>query len=138
MFLDPIANLVINIKNAINANQKVIVVNHSTMLEDIVKVLKEQGYINEYTVIANPKNSALKQLEVTLRYEKGLYSRKNAPAITGIKQVSKPGLKIYKNVINLPRVLNDLGIAVVSTNKGVITNKAARNLKVGGEVLLYV
>jgi small subunit ribosomal protein S8 len=130
MFIDPIANLIISIKNATRAHLSDITVANSKLLDNIVTVLKEQGYIADFSV--NDIGNNKKTLNVVLKYVD------NVPAITEIKQISKPGLRIYRESNKIPYVLNGLGIAIVSTSKGVVTDKYARKNNLGGEIIAYV
>ena len=102
------------------------------MKKAIVQILAEEGYIKSYTVIED-KGNAQGTIRIVLKYGAG-----KTPAITGLKRVSKPGLRVYTNVEDMPRVLKGLGIAILSTSKGVMTDKKARAEKVGGEVLAYI
>ena len=95
----------------------------------IAKILEEEGYISKHNIVENGK---FKDINIVLKYENG------ENAIQGLKRISKPGLRIYAGSDNLPKVISGLGIAIMSTNKGIITNKKARSLNVGGEVLAYV
>jgi small subunit ribosomal protein S8 len=127
---DPIANLIINIKNAVQVKQQNFKVIYSSVLENIVKLLVEQGYLAKY-VVEQDKNK--KYLVVSLKYND---ERKSS--INEIKQVSKPGLKQYYGCDDLPYVKNGFGMAIVSTNLGIVSDKVARDANVGGEVLALV
>ena len=102
----------------------------SKMKETIASILKEEGYITDYSI---EKNDVQNNLTLTLKYGKN-----KERVITGLKRISKPGLRVYANVEELPRVLNGLGIAIISTPKGVMTDKLARKNNVGGEVIAYI
>ncbi|EOR93196.1 SSU ribosomal protein S8p (S15Ae) [Arcticibacter svalbardensis MN12-7] len=131
MNTDPIADYLTRVRNAIKANHRVVEIPASNLKKEITKVLFDKGYIANYkfedTTVQGIIKIALKYHPVT-----------KVPAIRTLTRVSKPGLRKYSGVDSMPRVLNGLGIAVVSTSKGVMTDKEARNLNIGGEVLCYV
>ena len=128
---DPIADYLTRLRNAIKANHRVVELPSSKIKREITKVLKDKGYIQNYKFVdAVPQGT----IKIALKYHP--VSKK--AAITSLTRVSKPGLRKYTGADSLPRVLNGLGIAVLSTSKGVITDKEARNLNLGGEVLCYV
>ncbi len=129
---DTIADLLTRIRNASTAKHETVDVPASNMKKAIVQILAEEGYIKSYTVIED-KGNVQGTIRIVLKYGAG-----KTPAITGLKRVSKPGLRIYTNVEDMPRVLKGLGIAILSTSKGVMTDKKARAEKVGGEVLAYI
>ena len=126
---DPIADMLVRIKNANQRKHKTVAMPFSNKKEIIASILKNEGYINSFKV---QKEGVEKELEIELKY-KG-----NQRVITGVKRISKPGLKVYAKASQLPRVLSGFGTAIISTSKGVMTDKKARSLKVGGEVLAYV
>ncbi|MBR6329817.1 MAG: 30S ribosomal protein S8 [Lachnospiraceae bacterium] len=128
---DPIADMLTRIRNANTAKHDTVDVPSSKMKVAIADILLKEGYIKNYELI---DNGNFKDIHITLKYGE----TKNDKIISGIKRISKPGLRIYAGKDELPRVLGGLGIAIVSTNSGVITDKEARKLKVGGEVLAYV
>ena len=128
---DPIADMLTRIRNANTAKHDTVDIPASKMKEDIAKILLEEGYIKGYEIT---ENGVIRTMTVTLKYGKD----KNQKTITGIKRISKPGLRVYANTENMPKVLGGLGIAIISTNKGVVTDKVARQLNVGGEVLAFV
>ncbi|MBE6334675.1 MAG: 30S ribosomal protein S8 [Odoribacter sp.] len=128
---DPIADFLTRIRNAANAGHKVVEVPGSKMKLAITKILKEKGYILNYKVEEDGVKSNLK---IALKYNQ----ETKVSAIKALIRVSKPGLRRYSDVENMPRVLNGLGIAIVSTSYGVMTDKEARAKNVGGEVLCYV
>ncbi len=128
---DPIADMLTRIRNANTAKHDTVDIPASKMKEAIAKILLDEGYIKGYEVT---ENGAAKTMTVTLKYGKD----KNEKTISGIKRISKPGLRVYANTENMPKVLGGLGIAIISTNKGVVTDKVARELNVGGEVLAFV
>lgn len=129
--MDPIADFLTRIRNAIKANHRILEVPSSKIKMEITKVLHEKGYIQNYKFQEEPKPGTIK---IALKYN----SDTKISAIQHIERVSKPGLRYYSGAKDLPRVLNGLGIAILSTNKGVMTDKEARNENVGGEVLCYV
>ncbi len=127
---DPIADMLTRIRNANSAYKASTTMPSSTKLVEIARIMKQEGYIAEYVVTeAEPQNS----LEVTLKY-----GVKKERTITGIRRISKPGLRVYAKKDELPRVLGGLGIAVISTSSGVMTDRAARKAGVGGEVIAYI
>ncbi len=128
---DPIADYLTRVRNAYLAGKKVVEIPSSKMKESITKILCEKGYILSYKVVeGGPFNT----IKIALTY----HPATKTPAIKKIERISRPGLRTYADVDNLPRVLNGLGIAILSTSKGVITDKEAKELNVGGEVLCYV
>ncbi len=127
---DTIADLLTRIRNASSAKHDTVEVPASNMKKAIVQILVDEGYIKKYTVIEDGKQGIIK---ITLKYGEG-----KKPIISGLKRVSKPGLRIYSNVEDMPRVLKGLGIAIISTSKGVMTDRQARKENVGGEVLAFV
>ncbi len=130
LVLDPIADMLTRIRNAnSNKHEKVVIPQSKTKLA-IAEILKNEGYIVDFTTVDSVQG---KMIEVTLKY-----GPNGEKVIQGLKRISKPGLRIYSNAEQLPQVLNGLGIAIVSTSKGIITDKNARKLNVGGEVLAYV
>lgn len=128
---DPIADYLTRVRNAIMAKHKVVEIPASNLKKEITKILFDKGYILSYKFEDDSKQGIIK---IALKY----HPVSKAPAIKSIKRASKPGLRKYANVDNMPRVLNGLGIAILSTSKGVMTNKEARKENVGGEVLCYV
>ncbi len=131
MITDSIGNYLTKIRNAYMANHKVVDVPSSNIKKDMTKILKDQGYILNYKFIDNGNQGVIR---IALKYD--LLTK--MPAIKKIKRISKPGLRNYTGMDNLPRVLNGLGIAIISTSKGVMTDKEARKVNVGGEVLCLV
>ncbi len=127
---DPIADMLTRIRNAITAKHADVEMPASKAKKAIAQILLDEGYIAGYEEIANELQNTLK---VTLKY-----GAKGEKVITGLRRISKPGLRVYAKSNELPKVLNGLGIAIVSTSKGVMTDKTARNLNLGGEVLAYV
>ena len=128
---DPIADFLTRIRNAYLAGKKIVEVPSSKMKVALTKILCEKGYILSYKVVEGTPCNTLK---LALKY----HPQTKVPAVKGIQRVSKPGLRKYTDVENMPRVLNGLGIAILSTSKGIITDKEARELNVGGEVICYV
>jgi small subunit ribosomal protein S8 len=126
---DPIADLLTRIRNAVNAKHDSVDIPASKEKLEIVRILKEEGFVLGYTTSSDLK----KVITVTLKY-----SADNQKVISGIKRISKPGLRVYAEVDKLPRVLNGLGIAIISTSQGVMTDRDARKKNVGGEVIAYV
>jgi len=128
---DPIADYLTRIRNAIKVNHRIVEIPASNLKKELTKVLYEKGYIQKYKFEDDPPQGTIK---IALKYN----PLTKLPAIVALKRISKPGLRKYTSAEKLPRVLNGLGIAIVSTSNGVITDKEARKLKVGGEVLCYV
>nr|WP_243403353.1 30S ribosomal protein S8 [Sphingobacterium gobiense] len=131
MNTDPIADYLTRVRNAIKANHRVVEIPASNLKKEITKVLFDKGYIANYKFDENGPQGSIK---IALKY----HPISKIPAIRTLTRVSKPGLRKYAGVENMPRVLNGLGIAVLSTSKGVMTDKEARLQNVGGEVLCYV
>jgi small subunit ribosomal protein S8 len=127
---DPIADLLTRIRNANTAGHQSVELPRSNMKSEIAKLLKREGYIKDYTTEGQ---AGKKTLRLYLKY-----GRENDPVIRGLRRVSRPGLRRYVNASELPRVLGGLGVAIVSTSKGLMTDREARKAKVGGEVLCYV
>ena len=128
---DPIADMLTRIRNANTAKHDTVDVPASKMKIAIANILVDEGYIEKYDLV---DDGAFQTIHITLKYGKD----KNEKVITGIKRISKPGLRVYAGADELPKVLGGLGIAIISTNKGIITDKEARKQKVGGEVLAYI
>ena len=128
---DPIADMLTRIRNANTAKHDTVDVPSSKMKIAIANILLDEGYITKYDII---EDGNFKTIRITLKYG----SDKNEKVISGLKRISKPGLRVYANSEDMPKVLGGLGTAIVSTNKGVITDKEARKLGVGGEVLCFV
>ncbi|MCC8050153.1 MAG: 30S ribosomal protein S8 [Clostridiales bacterium] len=128
---DPIADMLTRIRNANIAKHDTVDVPASKMKIAIADILVDEGYIKKYDL---KDDGSFKTIHITLKYG----ANKNEKVITGLKRISKPGLRVYAGKDELPRVLGGLGIAILSTNQGVITDKQARKLQVGGEVLAFV
>ena len=128
---DPIADMLTRIRNANTAKHDTVDIPASKIKVAIAGILVDEGFIEKYDII---EDGNFKTIRVTLKYG----ADKNEKIITGIKRISKPGLRVYAGKDELPRVLNGLGVAIISTNNGVITDKEARKLNVGGEVLAFV
>jgi small subunit ribosomal protein S8 len=129
---DPIADLLTRIRNAIMAGHKVVEAPASNLKKEVARILFEKGYILSYKVIDGEGPQGI--LKIALKYN----VRSKKPAIKSIKRVSRPGLRQYIGIDEMPRVLNGLGIAIISTSKGLMTDKEAKKEKIGGEVLCYV
>jgi small subunit ribosomal protein S8 len=129
---DPIADYLTRVRNAIKARHRVVEVPTSNLKKEITKVLFDKGYILNYKF--DEAKATESRIKIALKYN----PETKEPAITKLIRISTPGLRKYKGATELPRVLNGLGIAILSTSRGVITDKEARVLKVGGEVLCYV
>ncbi|MDO4285435.1 MAG: 30S ribosomal protein S8 [Eubacteriales bacterium] len=128
---DPIADMLTRIRNANTAKHDTVDIPSSKMKLAIADILLDEGYVKKVDLV---DNGNFKDIRITLKYGKD----KNDRIITGLKRISKPGLRVYANKEQLPKVLDGLGIAILSTNQGVITDKKARELQVGGEVLAFV
>ncbi len=126
---DPIADMLTRIRNALTAKHSDVKIPTSKVKVAIAEILLEEGYIEAVEKVEDGVNS---YLNITLKYGAG------RSVINGLKRVSKPGLRVYANCEDLPKVLNGLGIAIISTSKGIMTDKRARSAKVGGEVMAYV
>ena len=125
MYTDPIADYLTRVRNAVRANHKVVAIPASNLKKEITKILFDQGYILSYK---------FEDIKIALKYDKDT----KEPVIKDIQRISKPGLRKYAGASKLPRILNGLGIAIVSTSKGLMTGKQAKQLNVGGEVICYV
>ena len=127
---DVIADMLTRIRNANSAKHESVDVPASNMKKAIADILKEEGYIAGYQIVEDGKQGVIR---ITLKYGRG-----KQRVIQGLRRISKPGLRIYSNCEDMPKVMNGLGIAIVSTSKGIMTDKKARELNVGGEVLAFV
>ena len=127
---DPIADMLTRIRNANSAKHKTVDVPNSKMKTAIAEILFKEGYIKSFELINNENQGIIR---ITLKYDE-----KGNRVIDGIKRISKPGLRVYAGAEELPKVLGGLGIAIISTNKGLLTDKEARKQNVGGEVLAFV
>ena len=128
---DPIADMLTRIRNASNAKHKTVDIPSSNMKLAIAKILLEEGYIKSFEEIKETNNQGV--IRITIKY-----TEKGKTVIDGLKRISKPGLRVYASKDELPKVLNGLGIALISTSKGIMTDKQAREAGLGGEVLAYV
>ena len=126
---DPIADMLTRIRNAVRAKHTTVDVPYSKVKNEIAKILLEEGFVADTELV---ENGTQKNIRITLKY------KDSKSVIQGLKRISKPGLRIYAEKEELPRVLNGLGIAIISTSKGIVTDKEARKLNVGGEVMAYV
>ena len=129
MMTDPIADMLTRIRNANQMRKETVVIPSSKVKSAILEVLKNEGYIAGYTVSADVKS----ETTITLKYDEN-----NQRVIKGLKRISKPSLHVYTKAEDLPKVLNGLGIAIISTSQGIMSDKEARKQKIGGEVLAYV
>nr|WP_270515344.1 30S ribosomal protein S8 [Coprococcus catus] len=128
---DPIADMLTRIRNANTAKHDTVDVPASKIKTEIARILLDEGYIKAYEIV---EDGVVKTIKITLKYGVD----KNQKVISGLKRISKPGLRVYAGVENMPKVLGGLGIAIISTNKGIVTDKEARAMNVGGEVLAFV
>jgi small subunit ribosomal protein S8 len=126
---DPISDFLTRIRNASRAKKVSVEIPSSNLKKNLAEILKKQQFIHDYSLIEDKKQNILK---IFLKYSKG------APALNGLKRISTPGLRVYKNADELPRVLNGLGIAVISTSKGLLTDKEAKREAIGGEIVCYI
>lgn len=131
MITDPIADFLTRLRNAVNAKHRIVEVPASNVKKAITKILFEKGYILNYKFEEEGPQGTIK---IALKY----HPVTKQPAIMNIDRISRPGLRQYADSENLPRVMNGLGIAIISTSRGIMTDKEARNLHIGGEVLCYV
>ena len=128
---DPIADMLTRIRNANTAKHDTVDVPASKIKTEIARILLDEGYIKAYEIV---EDGVVKTIKITLKYG----ADKNQKVISGLKRISKPGLRVYAGVENMPKVLFGLVIAIISTYKGIVTDKAARAMNVGGEVLAFV
>ncbi|HIU98260.1 MAG TPA: 30S ribosomal protein S8 [Candidatus Limadaptatus stercoripullorum] len=128
---DPIADMLTRIRNALTAKHETVTVPASKVKAAIADILVREGYIKAYEIVEKPVQN---DILITLKYS----PVKGQKVVTGLKRVSSPGLRIYAGTDNLPKVLNGMGIAILSTSKGILTDKEAREQRIGGEVLAYV
>jgi len=126
---DPIADFLTRVRNASKAKKVRVEIPSSGMKKELAEILKKENYIHDYAIVEDNKQNILR---LHLKYTQG------TPAISGMRRISSPGLRIYKGKDELPRVLNGLGTAVISTSKGLLTDKEARKQSVGGEVICYI
>jgi small subunit ribosomal protein S8 len=126
---DPISDFLTRIRNAAKAKKPRVDIPSSFMKKNLAEILKKQNFIDDFSVIEDNKQNIIR---IQLKYRNGL------SAISGLKRISTPGLRVYNNSSDIPRVLNGLGIAVVSTSKGLLTDKQARKDSIGGEVVCYI
>jgi small subunit ribosomal protein S8 len=131
MFTDPIADMLTRIRNAHKAKFEIADLPSSRLKTGVANLLKREGYIKDFKVLSGDNNKKI--LRISLRYDK-----QNQPVIAGLKRVSKPSLRVYARKDTIPSVMNGLGVAILSTSKGILTDRDARDLKVGGEVLCFV
>lgn len=129
---DPIADMLTRIRNGLTARHEIVTVPSSNVKMAIAEILVEEGYIKSATLVKN-ENGVQDNIEIALKY-----GANYAKVITGLKRISRPGLRIYAKKDELPKVLNGLGIAIISTSKGIMTDRKARAIGAGGEVLAYV
>jgi len=132
---DPIADGITKIRNAYLADHKTVTINHSNINEAIVKILTEENYINSYEIIERDPDKKIFRKKIFLNLR---YTNTGKPVVKGIQRVSRPGLRIYVNSRNIPSVYNNIGCAILSTNRGVMTDRSARKLQVGGEYICKV
>jgi small subunit ribosomal protein S8 len=130
MMTDPISDMLIRIKNALMARHKTVVVPGSKLKLEIARILKDEGYIEDYRVVEEKPQI---KIEIVLKY-----NEKKRPVIAGIKRVSKPGRRIYRGYKELPRVLDGMGMAIISTSQGIMTDHEARKRRLGGEVICEI
>ena len=128
---DPIADMLTRIRNANVMRYQTVEVPNSKVKEQIAKILKDEGFISDYKIEKHEKQDDMIVLSLK-------YGQRKERVITGLKRISKPGLRVYAKVDEIPKVLNGLGIAIISTSKGIMTDRQAREQEVGGEVLAYI
>ncbi len=129
---DPIADFLARINNAVKRKHLKVKMDHSKMKEEIANILVREGFIDHYKVLSD--NKGFKNLTLFLKYGHGTQES----VVQGLKRVSKPGIRIYSKAADMPRVKNNLGIAIVSTSRGIMTNKACIESNIGGEILCYI
>lgn len=127
---DPIADLLTRVRNALSANKETVEIPSSNMKKAIAQIMLDEGYISALNFVEDEHNG---KLVLTLKY-----AGRKQPVINGLKRVSRPGLRVYSDVDKMPKVMDGLGIAILSTNKGIMTGKNAKAQNVGGEVLCYI
>lgn len=127
---DPIADMLTRMRNALTAKHTSVIIPASKMKASIAQILLDEGYISNFELV---EDGAKKDIKVDFKF-----SPNGVSVIQGLKRISKPGLRVYSNYEDLPQVINGLGIAIISTNKGIMTDKKARQQKLGGEVLAFV
>ena len=127
---DPIADMLTRIRNALSSKKETVEIPASNMKKSIAEILKKESFITNYEVIEDGPQGMIR---ITLKY-----GPKNEAVLAGLKRISKPGLRVYANFNEMPKVLNGMGIAIISTSKGVMTDKQARQSHIGGEVLAYI
>ncbi|MCC8192032.1 MAG: 30S ribosomal protein S8 [Ruminococcus sp.] len=127
---DTIADLLTRIRNASSAKHATVDVPASNMKKSITQILVDEGYVKDFQIIEDGKQGIIR---ITLKYDEN-----NSPVISGLRRVSKPGLRIYSSCEEMPKVMKGLGVAIISTSKGIVTDRKARELNVGGEVLAFV
>ncbi len=131
---DPVADMLTRIRNANTARFDEVLIPSSKMKKAIAKILLDEGYIEKYEIVSDKKNEKIEDIKITLKY----FDNKKTKAITGIEKVSKPGLRVYSSKEKMPQVLNGLGIAIVTTNLGIMTDKDCRKNNIGGEIIASV
>ncbi|MCD7773880.1 MAG: 30S ribosomal protein S8 [Ruminococcus sp.] len=127
---DTIADLLTRIRNASSAKHATVDVPASNMKKSITQILVDEGYVKDFQIIEDGKQGIIR---ITLKYDEN-----NSPVISGLRRVSKPGLRIYSSCEEMPKVMKGLGVAIISTSKGIVTDRKAREINVGGEVLAFV
>lgn len=129
---DPIADMLTMIRNALERGKETVLVPASNLKIEMVKIMREEGYIEDYEVEEDNKQGIIK---IRLKYKD---EKRKEPVIRGLKKISKPGRRVYCDKDNIPRVLDGMGIAIISTSRGILTDKKAEELGVGGEVICYI
>ena len=129
---DPVADLLTRIRNANMRKHRELELPSSKMKQNIVQVLQEEGFIEEWKLISNPSNNNFKNIRITLKYDH------NEPVIRNIKRISKPGLRVYVKSSDLKPILNGQGISVITTSQGILTDRICRKKKIGGELICQV
>lgn len=131
MTTDPIADYLTRIRNAVKANHRIVEIPASNIKKDITRILYDKGYVLNYKYVEDDKQGIIK---IALKY----HPKTKIPAISKLERISRPGLRNYVGAADLPRVLNGLGVAIISTSRGLMTDKEARKLNLGGEVLCFI
>lgn len=133
MYSDPISEMTTKLYNAQQARKPDVTINYSNLKENVLKILKDKGFINDYSIEVHSSSAQLKQIHVSLKY-----TSDRTPVIQGIKRVSKPSKRVYQSVEDIKPIMNGFAVGILSTSKGIMTDKEAKKANIGGEFLLYI
>ncbi len=133
MYSDPISEMTTKLYNAQQARKPDVTINYSNLKENVLKILKDKGFINDYSIEVHSSSAQLKQIHVSLKY-----TSDRTPVIQGIKRVSKPSKRVYQSVEDIRPIMNGFAVGILSTSKGIMTDKEAKKANIGGEFLLYI